>query len=337
VHSQNAQRPAADPGPRKPLASSNPPSLIRPPKNPDSPSVTPRATSSPDTLRSPITHAGLIALVGRTNVGKSSLVNALVGSKVSIVTPKPQTTRHPIHGIVNRGHAQFVFVDTPGFFRTRRSRLVDRLHERARTALEGIDAVLHVVDPSRPIGAEDEWVVEALAAVSQPRILCINKSDLNRRPHRDEWMARSSGYAGVIETSAQSRSGLFELFAALQACLPEGPPLYGLDETTNTHRDFRLSEVIREKVYLLTQAEVPYRTGIELDLVEERTGHGGKTFTHIKAAILVSAERYKGMLVGAQGQMIRAIGTAARRDLETILGGQVFLDLAVLVDPSLDL
>ena len=297
----------------------------------------PRPPGAPDSPESPITHAGLIALVGRTNVGKSSLVNALVGAKVSIVTPKPQTTRHPVHGVVNRGHTQFVFVDTPGFFQTRRSRLVDRLHERARTALEGIDAVLHVVDPTRPIGAEDEMVVEALAAASQPRILCINKSDLDRRPHRAEWMSRSGGYAAVIETSAVSRSGLTELLVALQACLPLSPPLYGPGETSNTHRDFRLAEVIREKVYLLTEAEVPYRTGIELDLVEERTGRAGKTFTHIKAAILVAAERYKGMLVGAQGQKIRAIGTAARRDLEAILGGQVFLDLAVLVDPTLDL
>ncbi len=280
--------------------------------------------------------AGLVAFVGRTNVGKSSLINALVGAKVSIVTPKPQTTRHPVHGIVAHAGSQIVFVDTPGFFQTHKSRLVDRLHERARAALQGIDAVVHVVDPSRPLGPEDEMVVQALAAVTQPRILCINKADLSRRPHRDAWIARAAGYTATVETSARSGAGLDKLLDLLAPILPEGPALYDPGEVTNVHRDFRVAELIREKVYLLTEAEVPYRTAIELDLIEQRTGRDGRPLIQVKAAILVPAERYKGMLIGAGGRMIRDIGTAARKDLEPLLGCQVFLDLAVLVDPKLD-
>ena len=320
VAGRTSKRPA--PGHR---ARSTPPAASPPPPTPP-----PR----PDP--GPIVRAGLVAFVGRTNVGKSSLINALVGVKVSIVTPKPQTTRHPVHGVTGHAGTQIVFVDTPGFFRTHKSRLVDRLHERARTALQGIDAVVHVVDPSRPIGAEDDMVIEALAALSQPKILCPNKSDLRRRPHRDDWLARAANYAAVVEVSAHSRTGLDRLLDALAPLLPEGPALYGPGEITNVHRDFRIAEIIREKVYLLTEAEVPYRTAIELDLVEERTGREGQPLIQVKAAILVSAERYKGMLIGAGGRMIRDIGIAARRDLEPFLGRQVFLDLAVIVDPKLD-
>lgn len=286
-------------------------------------------------VASPSSRAGLVAILGRTNVGKSSLVNALVGSKVSIVSPKPQTTRHPVHGVIHHASAQIVLVDTPGFFQTHRSKLVDQLHERARTALKGIDAVLHVVDPSRPIGREDSMVTELLTTVSQPRILCLNKSDLGRRPYRDAWYERRANYSALVEVSARTGRGLNNLIAAIAPLMPEGPPLYPATDVTNVHRDFRVAEVIREKVYLLTEAEVPYRTGIELDLVENRKNKDGKEFIHVKAAILVAAERYKGMLIGRNGQKIREIGVAARKDLEPLLGSQVFLDLAVIVDAKL--
>jgi len=294
-------------------------------QNPDPGSLAPPAPP-------PHFRAGLVALVGRTNVGKSTLLNALVGRKISIVTPKPQTTRHPVQGIVHRPEGQVVLVDTPGFFKTRSSTLVDELHGRARDALEGIDAVLHVVDPARDIGAEDAMVLEALQGVTQPRVLCLNKCDLRRRPALDAWRERAASYAAVVETSGRSGAGLDALVAALLRLLPEHPPLYPPDQATNAHRDFEIAELIREQVYLQTGEEIPYRTAIELDAVEPAVTRDGQPYLHIKAAILTHHDRHQRMLIGAGARKIRSIGTAARQELEARLGQKVFLDLDVLVE-----
>lgn len=289
------------------------------------------AVSVPEGFR-----AGMVALVGRTNAGKSTLLNALVDAKISIVSPKPQTTREAVQGIVHRPHAQIVFVDTPGFFKTGRSRLVDRLHARAREALEGIDVVVHLADPTRPLGPEDDMVLEALRGVTQPRVLALGKADLKRRPHTEAWRAKAENYRAVVDVSGAARRGLKPLLDALIPLLPVGEPLYGPEEITNATREFRIAEIIREKVYLLTGEEVPYRTAVELDLVEERTAKKSGPILHIKAAILVANERYKGMLIGAGGRKVREIGVAARADLEAFLKRKAFLDLAILVDPKLE-
>ncbi|MCS7338499.1 MAG: GTPase Era, partial [Verrucomicrobiae bacterium] len=273
--------------------------------------------------------SGLAVLVGRTNVGKSTLLNALVGRKISIVTPKPQTTRDPIQGVVNRPQGQIVFVDTPGFFKTHASKLVDRLHERARKALEGIDVVVHVADPSRAVGPEDEMVLEALAAVKQPRLLCLSKLDLPERPYADFWKARHDQYAGVYEVSAFTGQGLEELVQGILAQLPIGPPLYPEDQVTNAHLNFMLGELIREKVYLIMDDEVPYRTAVEIGAVEERLNSKGQPLVHVKATLLAANDRYKRMLIGAGGQRIREIGQAARQEMEALLGKKVFLDMDV--------
>ncbi|HRI15064.1 MAG TPA: GTPase Era [Verrucomicrobiota bacterium] len=281
---------------------------------------------------SPHFRAGLAALIGRTNVGKSTLVNALVGHKVSIVTPKPQTTRHVVHGVVNGPACQLVLVDTPGFFHTKSSKLVTELHRKARAALEGIDVVVHVVDPTREIGAEDEMVVEVLRGVSQPRVLCLNKSDVRAQPARDAWRARGSECAALVEISALKGAGLESLKAALFRLLPEHPPFYSPGEITNSNRDFQVAELIREQVYQLTGQEVPYRTVIELDAITESVTRDGQPFLEIKAAVLTPNDRYQRMLIGTGARMIRQIGTAARLELEKKLGQKVFLDLDVLVD-----
>ncbi|GIX49972.1 MAG: GTPase Era [Limisphaera sp.] len=282
------------------------------------------------------TRCGLAVLVGRTNVGKSTLLNALVGRKISIVTPKPQTTRDPIQGVVNRPEGQIVFVDTPGFFKTHANRLVDRLHERARRALQGIDVVVHVVDPSRAIGPEDEMVLEALQGVTQPRLLCLNKSDLPERPHVEAWLARRDAYAGCYEVSAYTGQGLEELVQGILKHLPVGPRLYPDDQITNAHQRFLIGEIIREKVYLLMDEEVPYRTAVEVHAVEETHDRQGRPMYHIKASILAANPRYQRMLIGVGGRRIREIGQAARVDLEAHLGRKVFLDMDVLVDRSLE-
>jgi len=279
--------------------------------------------------------AGMAALLGRTNVGKSTLLNALVGRKLTIVTPKPQTTRHAIQGVVNRLGGQLVFVDTPGFFKTHASELVENLHARAREALEGVDVVVHVVDPSRAIGAEDELAAEAVQAVPAPKILCLNKADLRERPYRDEWLKRGAGYSDTIEVSAHHRLNLPALVEAVFRFLPEGPPLYPVGGDATMERAFWIGEIIREKVYLLTEEEVPYRTSVEVHLVETRENRAGKPLLYVKGSILAAAERYKRMLIGTGARKIKEIGMAARRELETSLNTQVFLDIDVVVDTTL--
>ncbi|MCC7376944.1 MAG: GTPase Era [Verrucomicrobiales bacterium] len=279
--------------------------------------------------------AGLAVLIGRTNAGKSTLLNALVEKKVSIVSSKPQTTRHPIHGVLHRPGGQIVFVDTPGFFQTHRSALVEKLHARTRAALDGIDVVVHVADPSRPLGAEDEMVLEALKSVAQPKILCLAKADLRSRASLTAWKEHGAQYAAAIEVSAVDRTNLDLLTAAILERLPFGTPLYPESEFTNARREFQIAEVIREKIYILTGDEVPYRTAVKVDTIEERPSRAGEELFEVHAEIQVAHVRYKAMLIGAKGRMVRNIGASARKDLEAMLGRKVFLRLRVAVDEKL--
>jgi GTP-binding protein Era len=280
-------------------------------------------------------HAGLAVLIGRTNAGKSTLLNALIEKKVSIVSSKPQTTRHPIHGVLHRPGGQIVFVDTPGFFQTHRSALVEKLHARTRAALEGIDVVVHVADPSRSLGAEDDMVLEALKSVTQPKILCLAKADLRARPHLQAWKEHGGLYAATLEVSAVNRKNLDLLASTLLERLPVGPPLYPESEFTNARREFQIAEVIREKIYILTGDEVPYRTAVKVDAIEERPSRAGVDLFEVHAEIQVAHLRYKSMLIGAKGRMVRNIGASARKDLEALLGRKVFLRLRVAVDEKL--
>jgi len=298
----------------------------------------PRPASSPKSAfpePRPGFRAGLAVLVGRTNAGKSTLLNRLVGSKVSVVTPKPQTTRDPIHGIVHAPEGQIVFVDTPGFFKTHPSKLVETLHRRAREALQGVDVVVHVVDPSRTVGPEDELTVQALRGADKPLILCLNKCDIPERPALAHWKAQAGRYAETVETSGLEGLGIEKLKQAILRHLPEGPPLYPEDQVTNAGKEFLIGELIREKVYLMTGQEVPYRTAVEVDLVRERSDRRGNPLIEIKAAILAANDRYQRMLIGAGGRKIKEIGAAARKELEQALGKKVFLDLDVIVDRKL--
>jgi GTP-binding protein Era len=296
--------------------------------------------------------SGFAVLVGRTNVGKSTLLNALVGTKIAIVTPKPQTTRDTYHGIVNRPEGQIVFVDTPGIFKTEPSKLVKNLHHKVREALESIDVVVHVADPTRAIGVEDQRVIELVAHVTQPKILCLNKLDLDR-PFRDAWLeyaqslsaAEASasdagaadrgsrrGYSSVVEVSALTGKNVDLLIAAIFRHLPVGPPPYPEGQLTNVTNEFWIAELIREKVYLHTAQEVPYTATVQLETVEDRTDKSGKPLLYIKAAILTTDDRHQRMLIGQGGSKIREIGSAARKELEVAMNRKVFLDLAVLVD-----
>lgn len=282
--------------------------------------------------------AGFAVLVGRTNSGKSTLLNALVGTKIAIVTPKPQTTRDTYHGIVNRPEGQIVFVDTPGVFKTQPSQLVANLHHKIRDALEGIDVVVHVADPSRPIGPEDERVWDLVAHVAQPRILVLNKCDLAPLPFRQTWLERAQqsaappGYASVVELSALTGKNVELLITAILRHLPVAPPPYPDGQLTNVSHEFWVSELIREKLYLKTNQEVPYTATVQVEKIEDRRDKAGNPLVYIQAAILTTDDRHQRMLIGQGGRKIKEIGSFARKELEVALNRKVFLDLSVLVD-----
>jgi len=276
--------------------------------------------------------SGFAVLVGRTNVGKSTLLNALVGTKIAIVTPKPQTTRDTYHGIVHRSEGQIVFVDTPGIFKTQPSKLVANLHHKVRDALEGIDVLVHVADPSRPIGPEDQHVIELVEPATVPKILVLNKLDLPDRPFRQRWLERGEKYAEVVEVSALQEKNLDLLLRAIFRHLPVGPPHYPEGQLTNVTNEFWIGELIREKLYLKTSQEVPYTATVEVQKIEERTTKDGQPLLYIKAAILTTDERHQRMLIGQGGCKIKEIGSLARKEMEVAMNRKVFLDLDVLVD-----
>jgi GTP-binding protein Era len=294
--------------------------------------------------------SGLAVLVGRTNVGKSTLLNALVGTKIAIVTPKPQTTRDTYHGIVHRPEGQIVFVDTPGIFKTQPSRLVQNLHHKVRDALEGIEVLVHVVDPTRSIGVEDARVNDIVAHATQPKILVLNKLDLPNRYYRDSWLDYAQGgvgavsgaeagatastgrYASVIEVSALEDKNIELVIQAIFRHLPVGPAQYPLGQVTNVTNEFWIGELIREKLYLQTDQEVPYTATVVVEQVEDRKDKLGKPLVYIKAAILTTDDRHQRMLIGQGARMVRNIGSAARKELEVAMNKKVFLDLAVLID-----
>ena len=280
-------------------------------------------------------HSGMAVLVGRTNAGKSTLLNALVGTKVSIVTPRPQTTRDAIQGVVNRPQGQIVFVDTPGFFKTHASALVETLHKRAKEALADVDVIVHVADPTRPLGEEDDIVLRVLAKQDKPKILCINKADVPHRRYRSPWFMKQNDYAAVVEVSARDAENLGTLLDEIVKHMPEGPALYPVEQVSNATREFTFAEIIREQIYLQTGEEVPYRTRVELGSIADEVSAAGKPMLRVKATILAASERYQRMLIGAKGSMVKSIREAAQWQMRKLAGLKVALELDVLVDEKM--
>ncbi len=276
--------------------------------------------------------SGFVVLAGRSNVGKSTLLNALVGSKVAIVTQKPQTTRLPVRGILHDPRGQIVFVDTPGVFLGKHDAVSERLNVIVREQLEGVDAVIYVMDPSREPGPEEEMIRKILRAVPVPVIAAVNKSDLpaTARPFTDAMLSSDVGQRTTMQISAKNRQDLNRLVDAIFALMPEGEPYYpDLQLTDMSHKQW-IEELVREKLFLRLQQELPYTIHVEVTDIEER--EGGKT--HISATIWTTEERYKGMIIGAKAQMLKQIGMDARKELEGASNERVYLDLHVEVDPK---
>lgn len=271
----------------------------------------------------------VVALVGRPNVGKSTLVNALVGEKVSIVTARPQTTRHRILGIRSRGDSQIVFVDTPGLHANAR-KLINRTMNRAATSsLADADLVLFVIEGSGWRGGDDH-VLERLEGVAAPVVLVVNKADLARP--RDKLLplledcTRRREFAAIVPVSALCAENLDRLLELIVARLPEGDRLYPEDMRTDRGRDFRIGEILREKLMAALEREVPYGLAVEIGAVEETP-----SLVKIDALILVAKESQRPIVVGRGGATLKVIGREARLDLERMLGRKVFLQTHVKV------
>lgn len=280
---------------------------------------------NPETTRS-----GLVSIIGRPNAGKSTLINALVGAKVSIVTPVPQTTRNRILGIVNRPDAQIVFMDTPGIHRPL-SRLNERMMAYVRQALEERDLALLIVDASAGFGKGDEFAVELVKEYSPKCILLLNKIDSMAKPRLLPLMDRYSklyDFEEIIPISAKSGEGLQALLKEVVTRLPEGPRYFPPEIYTDQPERFLASEIIRERVICHTRQELPYVTAVLIDAFEE-----SDRLTRIISTIVVEKESQKPIVIGAGGSMIKQIGTEARRELEKLFPPQVFLDLQVRVEP----
>lgn len=281
-------------------------------------------TTSPATPKK----VAMAVLVGRSNTGKSTLLNNLIGTKVAITSPKPQTTRHVIHGVLNDERGQVVFVDTPGLFKQVPDILTSRLNEKAKDSLDGIDLVLYVVDPRRHVGDEEKSIHRLVLQSDKPKILVLNKSDV-KRPFLDEYLAWGKDFDKVVDVSAREARHLKPLIDAIYELAPEGDqPFYPPDQLTNVDNRFFLAEVVREKIFLAMHDEIPYTVKVEIEETERR--ENGTWY--VKAIIITNAQRAKKILIGAGGRQIKEIGQAARKELESITGEKVFLDLEVEVD-----
>lgn len=288
-------------------------------------------------------HSGFVTLVGRPNTGKSTLLNALLGRKLAIVTPHPQTTRTHLLGVLNvaatgdQPAGQIVLVDTPGVHRGR-GHLSRAMAQSVRAGLEGRDLALYLADVTRPFGAEDQLALDLLGTPGEeatpPAFLVLNKID--RLARRDDllpiiasWRQRRP-FAEVVPISALRRTHLDTLVRQILVYLPLGPEYFGPEQVTDQPEHFLISEIIRERAMLATQAEVPHTLAVRVEADERRTRHAG-LLRVIKAVIYCERPGQKAILIGRQGEMIRRIGTEARTELEAALGVQVFLELHVLV------
>jgi GTP-binding protein Era len=272
--------------------------------------------------------AGTIAIVGRPNVGKSTLLNRLVGQKVSITSRRPQTTRHRVLGIVTRPDAQLVFVDTPGLQAHHGSELNRRMNRAAALAMAEVDVVLVLIEALH-FGKQDRHVLQLLPA-GVPAVAAISKADLVKtRDALLPFLASLSAafpFAGLVPVSAKTGRQTDELLDALAALLPEGPPLYGADEITDRSERFLAAELLREKLFRLLGEELPYAAAVEIERFEVDGG-----LRRIAATVLVDRPGHKPIVIGRGGEKLKAIATQARTDMEKLFGGKVFLEVWVKV------
>jgi GTPase len=270
--------------------------------------------------------SGFVAVAGRPNVGKSTLVNALSGGKVAIVSDKPQTTRRRIFGIANGDDFQLVLADLPGFQRPRDA-LTEHMQRTVDNAFEDVDAVLFVLDARARIGAGDRFIAERVFSLGVPVVIALNKVDRLKPGHIATQMqtaAQLGDFHALHPVSAKTGDGVAELRDELVGLLPEGPAYFPRDQRTDLPLEVQIAELVREKALHLTKEEVPHALTAQVDELDER---------RIAATIFVETESQKQILVGKGGRMVREIGTRARPEVEALVGHQVFLELRVKARP----
>ncbi|BAF59076.1 MAG: GTPase Era [Pelotomaculum sp.] len=276
--------------------------------------------------------SGFVAIIGRTNVGKSTLLNSLLGRKVAIMSEKPQTTRNKILCVLTREDAQVVFLDTPGFHKPKH-KLGEHLVQVALRTLKEVDLVLFLVEAGQPPGPGDHYVIKQFAGLKTPVLLVINKIDLVRREELLPLIEQYSGlfgFAEIVPVSALTGENLPRLLEVVVRYLPAGPKYYPEDVITDRPESFIMAELIREKVLHLTSQEVPHSVAVVVEELKERPNN----VVAVRAVIYTEKESQKGILIGKGGQMLKKIGQMAREEMEVLLGSKIYLELWVKVRPD---
>lgn len=273
--------------------------------------------------------SGFVAILGRPNVGKSTIINSIVNHKVSIVTDKSQTTRNNIIGIYNGQDCQIVFVDTPGIHKPQQQ-LGQELNKMAYSAAHDVDVAILVVDASKPFGTGDQFIIDHLDIHNQPLIIVFNKIDLARLDRAEQLKQTYRNLfpkSTIVETVAKERFNVDTLIEKVTELLPEGPEYYPAEMVSDKDEIFQIKEIIREKILKILSEEVPHSIAIYVDNIEWE-----QTPIQILASIIVEKDSQKGIVIGAGGKRIKEIGSRARIDIEKLLGKHVFLELQVKVD-----
>ena len=275
--------------------------------------------------------SGFAAIIGRPNVGKSTLLNCMVGAKVAIVSDKPQTTRHRIQAVLTRPDAQVVFIDTPGLHKPKH-KLGDYMVRVARAAWNEVDVILFVVDGAAGVRSGDRLIAKELAGIRTPAALVVNKLDLVQDTGAAVAAFQELGtFAYVAPVSAVTGAGIEELVSWIVAQMPEGPKYFPDEWVTDRPEEFLIAELIREQVFHLTQEEVPHSVAV---VVEEMSRRQDRDLVDVRATIVVDKESQKGIIIGQGGRMLKEIGRLARLEIERLLGSQINLQLWVKAKPG---
>jgi GTP-binding protein Era len=273
----------------------------------------------------------MITICGRPNVGKSTLTNALVGEKIAIVTNKPQTTRNRICAVVNRGESQFVFMDTPGLVQAR-TKLGDYMVKVVENSVSDVDAVLLLVEPIANVGGPEKQLISKIAKLGAPAVLVINKIDTLAK--KEDLLAVIAAYQAVysfdavIPISAKNNEGVDELLTTLDGYLPEGPQLFPEDMVTDQPERQVMAEILREKLLLCLEHEIPHGTAVEINRFSERIDSG---IVDVDATIFCEKDSHKGIIIGKKGAMLKKISSLARADMERFMGTKIYLQTWVKV------
>lgn len=274
--------------------------------------------------------SGFAALIGRPNVGKSTLLNALIGQKVAIMSSLPQTTRNQIRGVLTTDTAQIIFIDTPGIHRPQH-RLGEYMVQAAEATLREVDVVILVADATERSPSVDEAVLERLHPIATPVVLVLNKVDVIDKPKLltlIDYYQKQYAFRSIVPVSAKEGTQLEDLKRVILEDLPEGPKYYPDESVTDHPEQFVIAEFIREKVLKLTREEVPHSVMVDIEQLERREGSG---VIYVNAVIYTERDSQKGILIGKNGAMLKRVGQLARRELEVLFGSKVFLELWVKV------